>query len=112
MTHEEMIAALAAPRLPPDMAMLGWREISGLAGLGLLAALILFALLLPWLTRHPSRRARIRATRGQPATERILAIARILGYLPARLRPAAYGETTPPGDADIERIALRSKRPR
>lgn len=112
MTHEEMIAALAAPRLPADMAILSLREISGLAGLGLLAALILFALLLPWLTRRPSRRTRIRATRGQPATERILSVARILGYLPGPLRPAAYGAALPPADKEIERIALHSKRPR
>lgn len=110
MTHEEMLAALAPPRLPADMAMLGWREALGLAGLGLLAALILYVLLSPWLARRPSRRARIRATRGLPAQERILAIARILGHLPARLRPAAYGEAPAPADAEIERIALRSRR--
>lgn len=110
MTHEEMLVALAPPRLPADMAMPGWRELSGLAGLGLLAALILFVLLLPLLRRRPSRRSRIRATRGQPALLRILAIARILGHLPDGLRAAAYGATPPPPDDQIERIAQRSKR--
>ena len=112
MTHEEMLAALAPPRLPVDMAVMGWRELCGLAGLGLLAALILFALLLPWLTRRPSRRARIQATRGQPGAERILSIARILGHLPEALRPAAYGTVPPPSDAQIERIALAGASPR
>lgn len=109
MTHEEMLAALAPSRLPADMAILGWREALGLAGLGLLAALILLALLSPWLARRPSRRSRVRATRGLPAQERILAITRILGHLPKRLRPAAYGEAPSPADAEIERIALRSR---
>ncbi|RJE83347.1 hypothetical protein [Paracoccus onubensis] len=112
MTHEDMLAALAPPRLPADMAALGWRELCGLAGLGLLAALILFALLLPWLTRRPSRRVRIRATRGQPGAERILSIARILGHLPEALRPAAYGAAPPPSDEQIERIALAGANPR
>ena len=112
MTHEEMLGLLAPARLPADMAVMGWRELCGLAGLGLLAALILFALLLPCLTRRPSRRARIRATRGQPGPERILSVARILGHLPEALRPAAYGAVPPPSDGQIERIALRSKSPR
>lgn len=109
MTHEEMLAALAPSRLPVDMSILGWREVLGLTGFGLLAALILFALLSPWLARRPSRRSRIRETRRLPAQERILAIARILGHLPERLRPAAYGDAPAPTDAEIERIALRSR---
>lgn len=112
MTHEDMLGLLAPARLPANMAVMGWRELCGLAGLGLLAALILFALLLPWLTRRPSRRARIRATRGQPGAERILSVARILGHLPEALRPAAYGAVPPPPDEQIERIARNTKSPR
>lgn len=112
MTHEELLAALAPPRLPAEMTGLGAREALGLVGLGLLAALVVFALLSPLLARRPSRRGLIRATRGQPPQARLLAIARILGHLPARLRPAAYGAAPPPPDVQIERIALRSRKPR
>lgn len=106
MTHQELLAALAPPRLPAAMAMLDWREWMALAGLGLLAALAVFLLLRPLLGRRPSRRSLIRATRGLPPGERILAIARILGHLPAPLRDAAYGAAPPPDDAGIERLAL------
>ncbi|MDP5306612.1 hypothetical protein [Paracoccus spongiarum] len=112
MTQAELLAALAPPRLPADLARIGWREGLALVSLGLLAAVILFALLAPMLARRPSRRARIRATRGLPVPDRLLAIARILGHLPATLRPAAYGAAPPPGDRQIERLALRSRRPR
>lgn len=110
MTHDEMLAALAPPRLPADMAAMGWREELGLLGLGLLAGLALFLALRPFLAHRPSRRSLIRATRGLPGQERILAIARILGHLPEPLRAAAYGAVPPPDDAGIERIAKRSRR--
>ena len=61
---------------------------------------------------RPSRRALIRATRGLPGPERILAVARILGHLPDALRAAAYGAAPPPDDGRIERVALRSRRKR
>lgn len=110
MTRDELLARLSPPRLPLDMGALGWREMLALAGIGLLAGLAVALLLRPLLARRPSRRALIRATRGQPPQDRILAIARILGRLPDPLRPAAYGAAPAPDDATLERIALRRGR--
>lgn len=106
MTHDEMLARLAPPRLPADMAMLGPGEMLGLVGLGLLTGLVLSWLLRPLLAHRPSRRALIRATRSQPPQDRLLSIARILGYLPPALRPAAYGAAPPLPAEQIEKIAL------
>ncbi|MAN56565.1 MAG: hypothetical protein ACU0DB_08805 [Paracoccus sp. (in: a-proteobacteria)] len=112
MTQDQLLAALAPPRLPAGMAVMDWREDLGLLGLGLLVGLALFLALRPCLDRRPSRRALIRATRGLPGPERILAVARILGHLPDALRAAAYGAAPPPDDGRIERVALRSRRKR
>lgn len=110
MTHDDLLARLSPPRLPLDMAALGWREMLALAGIGLLAGLAAALLLRPILARKPSRRALIRATRGLPPQDRILAVARILGRLPDALRPAAYGAAPAPDDAAIEQAALRRGR--
>lgn len=110
MTRDELLAQLSPPRLPLEMAALGWRELLALAAIGLLLGLLAALLLRPWLGRVPSRRARIRATRGMPAQDRILAIARILGRLPDPLRPAAYGAAPAPDDDAIDRAALRRGR--
>lgn len=112
MTHSDLLAALAPPRLPADMAALSMGEVMALLGMGLLAALALFAAAAPLLTRRPSRRDTIAATRALPAPERLLAIARLLGHLPAALRPAAYGAAPAPDAAEIEREALRARPPR
>jgi len=64
-----------------------------------------------FVERRPSRRARIRATRGQLPQERALAVARILGHLPRELHATAYQKAPPLGQAEIERIALRARRP-
>ncbi|MFC3570236.1 hypothetical protein [Paracoccus simplex] len=112
MTQDELIAVLAPSRLPATLLNPGWREFLALFGLGLLLALLLAALLSPLLVRRVSRRARIRATRGMPPQDRLLAIARILGRLPEPLRPAAYGAAPVPDEAEIERIALRRGRVR
>nr|WP_237168758.1 hypothetical protein [Paracoccus shandongensis] len=93
-----------------DIGALGWRETLALAGIGLLVGLVAALVLRPLLTRRPSRRARVRATRGMPPEARLLEIARILGRLPDPLRPAAYGAAPAPDDAAIERIALRGRR--
>ncbi|WP_295042205.1 hypothetical protein [uncultured Paracoccus sp.] len=110
MTRDDLLAQLSPPRLPLDMAVLGWRELLALGGVGLVAGLAVALLLRPLLARRPSRRALIRATRGQPPQDRILAVARILGHLPDALRPAAYGAAPAPDDAAIERAALRRSR--
>lgn len=110
MTPAELLAQLAPPRLPLEIAALGWQQILALAGIGLLAGWLAALFLRPLMARKPSRRALIRATRGMPPEARILAIARILGRLPDPLRPAAYGAAPAPDDAAIERIALRRTR--
>lgn len=109
MTPAELVAQLAPSRLPPTMQAPGWPEYLALFGLGLLAGLALAWLLSPLLGRRVSRAERIRRTRGLPAGERLLAIARICGGLPAALRPAAYGAAPPPPEAEIERIARRGR---
>ncbi|WP_134682131.1 hypothetical protein [Paracoccus ravus] len=112
MTHDELIAALAPSRLPGGVTDPGWREFLGLFGLGLLLGLGIALLLAPLMRRRLSRRARIRATRGMPPQERLLAVARILGGLPEALRPSAYGAAPPPAMATLERIANRHRRAR
>lgn len=110
MTQEELIAALAPVRLPAAMRVLEGREMLALLGLGLLAAVLIAVLLRPLLTRRASLRSRLKATRGLPADERLLAIARITGRLPPDLRDAAY-RSSPPSDAEIERASrMRSRR--
>lgn len=109
MTPAELVSRLAPSRLPPTMQGPGWAEYLALFGLGLLAGLALAWLLSPLLRPRVSRAARVRATRGLPAGERLLAIARILGRLPPALRPAAYGAAPPPPDPEIERIARRGR---
>ncbi|MTH35291.1 hypothetical protein GL279_11830 [Paracoccus limosus] len=109
MTQAELIAALAPSRLPASALDPGWREALALFGLGLLAGLVLALLLRPLLRPRVSLVQRIRATRGQPAQERLLSIARILGHLPPALRDAAYGAAPPPEDPLIERIARRGR---
>lgn len=112
MTHDEMLAALAPPRLPADMASISASEMLALLGLGLLVGLLLAMLLRPLLTHQPSVRARIRATRGQAPQDRLLSVARILGHLPAALRPAAYGAAPPPAPDQVERLALSHRKAR
>lgn len=108
MTPDDLMSRLAPSRLPPTMQP-GWPEYLALLGLGLLLGVVLVALMRPFLRRRLSRAERIRQTRGLPAQERLLAIARILGRLPDALRPAAYGATPPPPDTEIERIARRGR---
>lgn len=110
MTRDELLAQLSPPRLPLDMAVLGWREVLALAAIGLLVGLLAALVLRPLMRRRPSRRALIRATRGMAPEARILAVARILGRLPDPLRKAAYGAAPAPDDAVIEHIALRRGR--
>lgn len=109
MTQAELIAALSSSRLPASMQMLGWRDGMALFGLGLLAGVAAVWLISPLLTRRRSLRARIRDTRGLPGQDRLLAIARILGRLPASLRPAAYGAAPVPPDNRIEELARGRK---
>lgn len=105
MTRDELIATLAPSRLPQTMLSLGWREALALIGLGLIAGAVLAWLIRPLLSRRPSLRARIRATRGMQPQERLLAIARIRGKLPKALRAPAYGAAPMPPDPELERLA-------
>ncbi|MFV0303452.1 MAG: hypothetical protein ACK5IP_21720 [Paracoccus sp. (in: a-proteobacteria)] len=109
MTPEELMAALAPARLPAAMRMLDPREMLAMVGLGLLAAVLCGLILGPLLARRVSTRQRIRATRGLPPAERLLAIARITGRLPQGLRDAAY-RPAPPGEDQIERALRRRSR--
>ncbi len=112
MTRADLIAALPDGRLPSELMALGATDLLLLFGVGLVLSALLSALAAPFLARRPSRRALIRATRSLPPEERLLAIARILGHLPKRLRPAAYGREAPPPSETIERIALKAKAPK
>lgn len=112
MTQAELVAALPPGRLPPALMQLQPADFLLLFGLGLLLAALLCGLALPFLRCRPSPRTLIRATRGMPAQERALAIARILGHLPEELRAGAYGAAPPPDAGAMERIALRARRVR
>ncbi|MBS7544126.1 hypothetical protein [Ancylobacter oerskovii] len=112
MTQAELIAALPAGRLPPDLMQAHAADFLLLFGAGLLLVALLSGLAMPFLERKPSRRARIRATRGLPPQERSLAIAHILGYLPEALRATAYGAAAPLDAAAIEKVALAARRAR
>lgn len=109
MTQADLIAALPNGRLPPSLMQLHATDILALVGVGLLLAVLLSLLIAPFVERRPSRRARIRATRGLPPQERALAVARILGHLPGELHATAYQSAPPLGEAEIERIALRAR---
>lgn len=109
MTQAELVAALPDGRLPPELMQIHAADLVLLFGIGLVAAALLASLLMPFLDRRPSRRARIRSTRGMLPAERALAIARILGRLPQELRDTAYGTAAPLGEEAIERIALKAR---
>ncbi|MBS7537544.1 hypothetical protein [Ancylobacter lacus] len=109
MTQAELIAALPEGRLPPSLMQVNAADLLLLFGAGLLLAVMLSLLASPFLAHRPSRRALIRATRGMPPQERVLAIGRLLGHLPAELRAMAYGSAPPLSPEAIERIALKAK---
>lgn len=109
MTQADLIAALPEGRLPLELMGLGAADLLALFGAGLMVSALLSALAAPFLARRPSRKTQIRATRDLPTEERLLAIARIIGHLPDKLRSAAYGSEAPPSDETIERIALHSR---
>lgn len=112
MTQAELVARLSPGRLPIEMLAPSPGELLALVGFGLLLAALLVLALRPLLARRTSRRARIRATRGLESEARLLAVARILGHLPAELAPAAYGAVPPPPPGEVERIAGRARRRR
>lgn len=112
MTQAELIAALPEGRLPLELMELGATDLLALFGVGLMVAALLSVLAGPFLAGRPSRKTLIRATRDLPPEERLLAIARILGHLPKKLQPAAYGGAAPPPSETIERIALKAKMPK
>ncbi|WP_231558848.1 hypothetical protein [Paracoccus sp. PAMC 22219] len=109
MTHDQLMQALSPVRLPTPMAVLSPAEMAALLALGLIAGLLLALAVLPFTRRRAARRRmRVTALRGLPVPDRLLAIARLLGHLPAALRPAAYGAAPPPPDRRIEAIARRA----
>lgn len=110
MTQAELITALPEGRLPPALMQLHAADFLLLFGAGLLLAALASVVVTPLLERRPSRRALIRATRALPPQERVLAIARILGHLPAELRATAYGVEPELDAATVERIALKARR--
>lgn len=114
MTHDQLMQALSPVRLPTPMAILSTAEMAALLALGIIAGLVLALAVLPFTRRRAARpRLRVAALRGLPVPDRLLAIARLLGHLPAALRPAAYGAAPPPPDRRIEAIArgARLRRP-
>ena len=110
MTQADLIAALPEGRLPPELMGLGPTDLLALFGAGLMVSALLSALAAPFLARRPLAQD---PKSGRPAIlpteERLLAIARIIGHLPDKLRSAAYGSEAPPSDETIERIALKSR---
>ena len=112
MTQAELIAALPEGRLPPALMQMSVADVLLLFGAGLLAAALLALLAAPFFARRPSRRALIRATRGMPPQERVLAIGRLLGHLPEELRAMAYGGAPPLSPEAVERIGLKARRVR
>ncbi len=114
MTHDQLMQALSPVRLPTPMAILSTAEMAALLALGIIAGagagLGGAALHAP--PGGPPASARGGAA-GLPVPDRLLAIARLLGHLPAALRPAAYGAAPPPSDRRIEAIArgARLRRP-
>ncbi|MDQ0513483.1 hypothetical protein [Ancylobacter amanitiformis] len=112
MTQAELIMALPEGRLPPSLMQVNAADLLLLFGAGLLAAALLALLAMPFLARRPSRRALLRATRGMPPQERMLAIGRLLGHLPDELRAMAYGSAPPLSPEAVERIALKARRAR
>lgn len=105
MSRDELLAALAPIRLPGAMRGLDWRELLALFGLGLILAAVIALLLMPLLSRKVSIRQRIRATRGLPIEERLLAVSRITGRLPPALRDTAYRRNSQITDDQIERVS-------
>ena len=112
MTQAELIMALPEGRLPPALMQMNAADLLLLFGAGLLVAAVLSLLAAPFFAYRPSRRALVRATRGMPPQERVLAIGRLLGHLPEELRAMAYGSAPALEPKEIERIALKAKRAR
>ncbi|WP_225029485.1 hypothetical protein [Xinfangfangia pollutisoli] len=116
MTPADLIAALHAPRLPEGFTALGWDDLLAAAGLGLVLAALVLALLGPILRPRPRRlrpAERIAATAALPPADRLLALARLLqdlgGQLPDDQRAALYAGL--PGDpARIEALILQAGR--
>lgn len=110
MAHDQLMQALSPIRLPASMTGLSQAEMAALLALGLIAGLLLAAIILPF-TRHRAARPRLRPAdlRHLPTPERLLALSRLLGHLPAALRPAAYGAAPPPPDRRIEAIIRRAR---
>lgn len=109
MTQDELLAALPPGRLPSGLTQLAPADLLALVGVGLLLAAALAGLAAPLLKRRPSRRRLVRDTRGLAPEDRALAVARILGHLPAGLADVAYRGTVLP-DAEFERRALARRR--
>lgn len=107
---------LHQPRLPLDVAALGWPEVLAGFGLGLLLALGIFELLRPAFTRkaRPDLEAELVRLKSLPAAERLLAEARLLDRLGAPLpdeaRAQLYApEATAPDLEPLIRRAWRAK---
>jgi len=111
MTQADLIAALPEGRLSPDLLAFRFSDLLALFGAGLIVSALVSLAIMPFVARRPSRKRRVRATRGLPPEERLLEIARILGHLPDELRPAAYGAEPPPSSEAIERIAFSAREP-
>jgi hypothetical protein len=110
MTRSELIDALGPGRLPGHMLSLQIGDILLLIALGLCTAALLGLIAQPFLRTRPSRAAQIRASRGQPAPERLLTLARLLGSLPEGLRARAYRGAPDLTDAEIEAGLTRRRR--
>lgn len=95
---------LHPPRLPLDVASIGWPETLAGFGLGLLLALGLFELLRPAFLRQPRRDLgqTLAGLKSLPPPDRLLAELRLLDRLgaplPAEARAALYAPGRPEPD--------------
>lgn len=115
MTVEELVSALHPPRLPVGTATLGPGALIAAFGLGLLVALVLFAI------ARPAFRARLKPARPSdlvaglaalPPEARPLAAARLFARLgaapPDSVTSRLYRPEAPPLDAEALGEALRA----
>ncbi|GGF65475.1 hypothetical protein SAMN05216376_107283 [Mameliella alba] len=120
MTPEELVPRLAGIRIPESFARFGWQDALAAVALGLLAGLLLSALLRGLTARRLSPRDTARAAIARLAsceTEvRIAGLAALLrangGTLPKEMQEALYNPRAPVDPAALEAVVIAAARRR